>query len=262
MLRNGLRKLTRGNMTESENTDVVTEAVAPPVEEQPHVYHEEHAEEAPAQTGQSDKEINFAAMRERQDALERDLELANLRQKQQDDLINALKGQVQQPQPVQAAPEVDELDNIAPDEWLTREQFEKLQKRNTQKDIDAALAAERQRRAQEELPERIKREHKDFDQVVSKENVEYLKATKPYLAQTLAATQDPYAQAMAAYDMIKTHCPSAQVTQDKQRAEKNAQKPGTLDSAGPARTSDFDPKRINADTKAQLWKEMQAAARG
>ncbi len=242
-------------MTEPENTDVNTEIVAPAVEESPQANHEEQTSEVQNQPEESDKERNFAAMRERQDALERRLEEKDLE-------IQAIRQEQQQAQPLQEEPEVDELDSISGDEWLTKEQSEKLATRQANTAVDKALEKDRIRRAKEEFPDRIKKDFPDFDQVVSKENVNYLKANKPHLAAALAATQDLLAQAEGAYDAIKMYCPSIQVTQDKERAEKNASRPGTLDAAGPARVQESDPKRINPDTQARYWKDMQEAARG
>lgn len=246
-------------MIDTENTDGNTEVVAPAVEETPQV-NEADQEQVPHQSGQTDKEMNFAAMRQKTDDLERKVQ-------EYEQVINSIQGQMQaQSQQEQKAQqlreEIDELEQIANDEWLTKEQSMKLADKRAKLAVEQALEAERTRRAQEELPNRVKQEMPDFDQVVSKENVEYLKAHKPHLAQVLATTQDPYAQAKAAYDAVKAFCPSAQVTQDKQRAERNAQKPGSLDQAGPPRTGETDPYRMSSTTKAQLWKEMQDAARG
>lgn len=246
-------------MINTENTDVDKEAVAPAVKKTPQV-NEAHQQQVPEQTGQSDKEMNFAAMRQKTDDLERKVQ-------EYEQVITSIQGQMEaqarQPEKTQELQqEIDELEQIANDEWLTKEQSMKLADKRAQLAVEKALEAERARRAQEELPQRVKQEMPDFDQVVSKENVEYLKAHKPHLAQVLATTQDPYAQAKAAYDAVKAFCPSAQVQQDKQRAERNAQKPGSLDQAGPPRTGETDPYRLSSTTKAQLWKEMQDAARG
>lgn len=242
-------------MNETENTDVQTEVVAPAVEE-PHNAEDQSQERVPEQTEMSDKEINFAAMRQANDELKK--ELAETKR-----FVQEIMAQREQPANVQQLQEeVDELEQIANDEWLTKEQSMKLADKRAQLAVEKALEAERSRQAQEALPGRIKQEMPDFDQVVSKENVEYLKAQKPHLAQVLAATTDHYAQAKAAYDAIQAFCPSAQVSRDKKAVERNAHRPGSLDQTGPARVSDGDPLRLTPSTRQQLWKEMQEYARG
>ena len=116
-------------MTEPENTDVVTEDVAPPAEETPQAYHEEHQEQAPTPAEMSDKELNFAAMREKTNQLEQKLNEAT-------QTITALHRQMVAPAQPQPAEEVDELDSLAPDEWLTKEQSAKMAQRQAQQAVE------------------------------------------------------------------------------------------------------------------------------
>jgi hypothetical protein len=125
--------------------------------------------------------------------------------------------------------------------------------------IQAALEKDRQERMRQELPNKIAKDFPDFESVVTKENVDYLRATKPHIAQSLAATKDPYAQAAAAYDFIKAYCPSAQVQDDRRRAEMNSQKPGTLGAAqtqSPLSQAKMMERGLTPELKDKLQKEM------
>lgn len=240
-------------MHETENSDVITEDVAPTVE-QPHYDNEpqeEHSE--PAQV--DDKEKNFAALRQRTAYLEEKLE-------QQNSLIESLAQKEQARSEPQPEPEVDELDSLDPDEWLTKSQFEKLAEKKTAETVRRELAKARREELETKLPKMIADEMPDFDSVVSQEALEYLKNNKPYLARSIAATSDPYEQAKDAYQAIRDFYPGAQVAGEKKRIEKNQQRPGSLDAVGSAPAMDADPLRMSRDKRERYWKELQQAARG
>lgn len=254
-------------MTEQEITDVNMGDVDPNVGNEPSTQLDEHHEEVNSdvaddqgQDQESNKEINFKAVREQLRVMELEKQrIAQERDEYKDALISSVKPKAPEPEP-----EVDELDSIDPDDWTTRKHVEKLAERKAQVMIEKALKAEREQRYKEKLPDMIKKQFADFDDVVTKENIKYLKANKPHIATILSATTDEYSQAISAYEYIKAYCPDAKVHEDKQKAEINSKKPGSLGmSDSPlSQAKMFESGRLTPDLKRKLQQEMIAAARG
>jgi hypothetical protein len=196
-------------------------------------------------------------MRQRTENLERNSQ-------EQAEYIRALEARLNPPQP-----EVDELQSIARDEWVTREQHEKLTERQTQaalkkwrEEWEREQLEAQKKKELEELPSRLNKEMPDFDQVVSQKNVEYLKATNPHVAAVLAMAEgDPYSQAKAAYTVCKSFCASPEVQKDKEAIKQNAMKPGSLDEVGTPRTDTADPRRFRPGDRERRWQAMQQAGR-
>jgi len=258
--------LKRGNVTETEIHDVNQEVVSPAVGE---VSKEDYA---PIQTeeGQSrqeennasDKELNFRAIRESNYKLQAQLE--EERQKREE-LQRAIEEKFANHLKAQEPDEEDELADISDDDWLTRKHAEKVAERRSKVIVKQMLEEERQNRAKEELPNRLKSQFPDFESVVTKENLEYLKANKPHIALSLAANKDPYAQALAAYDAVKAFCPSTQIREEEQRMNANSQKPGTLGNAkapSPLSEAKMFERGLTPDLKKKLQQEMISAMRG
>jgi len=254
-------------MTETENANVDQEVVNPAVEEVSQAQDQAVGQEGnpgQEQVGQpeNDKEYNFKQIRENNARLQAQLEQERREREQLQQMVEQKFADQLKPQ---AEEEVDELADVAEDDWLTRKHAEKLAERRAREIVKNMLAEENQKRAIQELPNRLKTEHADFESVVTKENVEYLKANKPHIAATLAATKDPYAQALAAYDAIKAFCPTAQMKEEEDRMAQNAQKPGTLGAAqapSPLTEAKALERGLTPEMKAKYHKEMIAAMRG
>lgn len=265
-------------MTDEVNHDVPQELVSPSQSEEVSYAHENNngyedpSSSSTASTSEDDKSMNFKAIRESNARLQQEIE----RERQEKQAYLERLARLEQAMEARSTPptqeEIDELEDIAKDDWTTREAAEKLAERIAEKkyrqfreeDEKRRLELERQRQMQE-LPVRIKSEHPDFDAVVTKENVEYLKANKPHIAASLAATTDPYAQAKAAYDAIKAFCPSAKVLEEQQRMERNASKPGSLEAAkgtSPLAEAKMFERGLTPELKRKLQEEMIAATRG
>lgn len=249
-------------MTETENVDVSQEIVNPSagVDSQ-HAETQEQQAEPVQEAGQSqDKEYNFKALRESNARLQAQYEDERRRNE-------LFKQSIEDKFAAQSSPqnEVDELADVADDDWTTRKHVETLARRQAKAIVDQTLAEDRNRRLKEELPDRLTSKHSDFESVVTKENVEYLKANKPHIATSLAAVQDPYAQALAAYDSIKAFCPSDAIRSDEARMQKNALKPGTLGAAqapSPLTEAKALERGLSSEMRTKYQKEMIDAMRG
>ena len=274
----GPRKPKGGNLTEAVNQDVPPEFVTPTHSEDVSIAQENHDGYEDAHSldqtrrDDDDKAMNFKAIRESNARLQQEIERERQEKQAYLERLARLEDAMQSRSTPPTQEEIDELADIAKDDWTTREAAEKLAERIAEKkyrqfreeDEKKRLEMERKRQLQE-LPNKIKSEHPDFDNVVTKENVEYLKANKPHIAASLAATQDPYAQAKAAYDAIKAFCPNAQVYEEQQRMEKNASKPGSLEAAkgtSPLAEAKMFERGLTPELKKKLQQEMIAATRG
>ena len=229
------------------------EVLAPPTETATTPAPEVSAREA-------EQERNWRAMRESQEQLRTELENQRLRNQ-------ALEREFQQR--YQAAPDKpdEELPPLAPDDWITAEQYEKRTQKLIKDSVAKALEEDRKARRAEELPSRIKGKYSDFDDVVSEENVKKLKALEPESADALGQISDPYAQAVAAYKYIKTLVPATdpKVETAKARIAENAQKPGTATSSSgnsPLAHAGAFERGMSASDRVNLYKEMKAAAKG
>ena len=265
-------------MQETVNQDVIQESVPPTVDEVSQVQDQSNGQEVNDQNqelaGQpeTDKDHNFAAIRERNAQLQRQSDESALRaqeaEKRNETLLQAMADRnAEHREPPQE--EVDELSGVAHDDWTTREQNEKITKKivntDTKKIVENALAADRKRRDLEELPGKLRNRYSDFDSVVTKENVEYLKANYPDIAQSLAGNADPYSQASGTYEAVKAFCQSAAVQDDKQRAEQNLKRPGTLGAAQSSHSLSEAKKferGLTPELKKQLQKEMSDSIKG
>lgn len=239
-------------MTEDVNTSAVPE-ITTPTETATNPAPEVSAREA-------EQERNWRAMRESQEQLRMELEQQRLR--------NAALEQEFQKR-YKAAPEKveEDLPQLAPDDWITADQYKKMTQKLIKESVAKALEEDRKARAAQEFPDRVKAKFSDFDAVVSEENVNKLKALEPEIAQALGQISDPYAQAVAAYKYIKTLVPATdpKVEAAKQRIADNATKPGTAttnNSTSPLAHAGAFERGLSASDRANLYKEMLQAAKG
>lgn len=253
---------------EPENTDVSMEVVAPAEHMQPELAaHEQHAQEQPSS---DDKEMNFRAMREELKRMKQSLEERDAAIAAEAEARLALERRLEQERQQQQQPVVEEEDyQISEDDWVTGRDFNKALEKRMAKEFERReklrLEEEAKRRAEaakKELPDRLQKEFPDFEEVVTKENVDYLRKNKPHIVATLQHCPDEYSRAVAAYDYIKSHCPNIP-KEDKQKAELNASRPGTMGNAqGSAALSQakaFE-RGLSPDLAKSLYQETLAAA--
>lgn len=213
---------------------------------------------------ESEKDRNWRAMREKVDQLQRETEKERAKREEYEQILynNLVQSQKQ------AVPEeVDEFANIQSDEWLTKEQSqrlsEKLAEKKAKEIVAKALEEERKRRSDEELPNRLNSQFNDFNAVVTDENVKQLKELEPEVAQALSLIGDKYAQAVAAYKYIKKFVPGVEKVADYQKKVKeNSSKPGTLSTQSSALSKAHNFERgLTPELKNQLYKEMVEASK-
>ena len=214
-----------------------------------------------------EQERNWRAMREKVDQLQREKDEERQKREEYEKLIYQQLTQNQQ-KPAEKVVEVDEFADVKPDDWLTYAQSQKLAKKlaeqTAREAVNKALDEDRRKRAEEELPTRLKMQFNDFDAVVTDENVKQLRKLEPEVAQALAHIGDKYAQAVAAYKYIKMLIPSQTVGADyKQRVEQNNAKPGSLSNQSSAlsKAQAFE-RGLTPELKRQLYDEMMKVSKG
>lgn len=259
---------------QAENMGVTEEAATPEAE---HIAQEQADQEAQnaqdtinealeetESPKESEQDRNWRAMREKVDQLQRETEKERAKREEYEEILYKKLLQSNTPE---APPEVDEFADIQSDDWLTKEQSqrlaEKLAEKKAKEIVAKALEEERNRRSEEELPTRLSTQFSDFNAVVTDENVKQLKELEPEVAQALSLIGDKYAQAVAAYKYIKKFVPRAEeVSNYKKKVEENSSKPGTLSSQSSALSKAHNFERgLTPELKKQLYREMQEASK-
>lgn len=239
-------------MSEEENKSVeapASEAAAPATE--PESVQEERTESVQEKKRRNDVEYNWAEARRNMQELgvqNRDLQ------------AQLTKIQQQQVPPV----EEDEIDKMGDGDIVTKAQAKKLAEKMARQIANDVI---RQREIAT-VDERLQLKFSDFADVVTKENIEILKQTEPELAMSLYHNPDPFAQGVAAYKLLKRVGvgESKNLSAEKEKALKNSQKPISVNtvtkgSSALGNAHIFE-NGLTSELKAQLWKEMQQAAKG
>lgn len=216
----------------------------PEPEQQP----QEQQEQRKQQRQESkDKASNFAAMRQKIEALERERDEARS----------------------QLAEKENDYDvNLGPDDFAEGKHLIKVQKQLS--DLKKELQSYKVQSSQQTTEARIKAQYSDFDAVVTAETVATLIESYPELATTLKSAPDLYTQAASAYTLIKKLgiVPESSYSADKQRTQTNYAKPRSTASIAPqqgssplTRANEFA-EGLTDDLKNQLLKEMTSSRRG
>lgn len=213
--------------------------------------------ESPKQ--EDDREINFRALREKAERLERERDEERRKyMEMQEELIRKLTPSNKEPEPVE--------EEISPGDWLTFEQYQRKTAKIAEEAARRAVEEERERRRREEAPTRIKSMYQDFDSVVTKENVLALNEREPEVAKALALIQDEEAKAIAAYKYIKTLVPNIQSSASAQtRMAKNDNVPKSMSAVGgsaPLAAASMFEKGLTPELRQRLYQDMMNAARG
>ncbi len=133
--------------------------------------------------------------------------------------------------------------------------------------LEEEIGAYKAHSEQVAIESRIKNTYNDFDKIVSEESITRLKEEYPELAESIINTPNLYNKAVAAYTMIKKLgiVSEDKFDQERQLAQKNANKPRTLTSISPQQ-GDTPLSRANAfangltdDLKSELRREMEEA---
>lgn len=232
-----------------EETQSVTEEVAPPQEPEPQQDDPKEEVQPTPEPKRGDQEYNWRETRRKLEAMES-------QNRELKDKIDRMSGPQKN--------EDDDLAKLADDDIVTAKQARSLAAKMARQVADEVV---RQREVST-LDERLKTKFPDFDSIVTRENIETLKQNEPELAMSLnAISHDPYAQATAAYKILKKHGfgVSEDVVKNKARAEANSKKPVsvqtvTKQSSAIGNAYQFE-NGLTPELKKQLWKDMQDCAK-
>ncbi len=258
-------------MIEAENQDVNQEFVAPTVEDESPVQRGNEGHASESESGhQSDKERNFAALREsmaREQALRERTEQENQYYREQLERMS----QMRTPEPVHQEP-TDPYADLGDEDWTPKSYVNSTSRRTAEevfeakfREWEARREEERVREVQERLPKILESERPDYKAVLSEQNIKNLRTQRPHLAESIAGIKDPYQQAIAAYDAVKAFCPSQDQRAAKETVQQNAQRPGTISNASsgsPLSGVREIERGMSQAEKDQHWREMQSAMRG
>lgn len=184
----------------------------------------------------------------------------------QEDLIERLMQQQQQPAPVIKNQEIDELDAIPDDDHLMKGQQKKLVRKEVeplQRRIDE-LESRLQKQSQVDRFESLKRKFPDFEDVVNPETTALLEEQEPELAQTIIEMKDPYKIGMQTYKYIKALNIEGQVPKARRSKEidkklesnaKTMQSPQAFDKRPMAQAF-----KLTEQEKNKLYEEMMGYA--
>lgn len=197
---------------------------------------------------ESQREINFRAMRERAERAEQ--------------RARELEAMAQRERAGEPEPEDDGFIEGRTFKKYTKSQKEleeKLEKTQKQLEYFSNTSIEIQLRSK----------FSDFDKVVTDENMERLKAEKPGLYRSILHNPDLRDKGETAYDAISTYLQPDKYKAQEKRLEENKAKPKSSSTISPqtsdsplARAGDYDRRTISKDRRAELYREMQEFKRG
>lgn len=222
---------------------------------------ENHEEQQVAQVKAEEdrQDRNWKAVRDRQKELERDLKM----QRELNDKLLAMASQA-----VPRPPEIDELDQIGDDEYISKGKVNALVHKKASKiaeDIANRKVEEAfKQREQLNFLDNLKRKFADFDDVVNADTLALLDNNDPELAQTIADLKDPYKMGVQSYKYIKALGLADKVPESRRaneiekKLEKNAK---TIPSP-----QAFDKRpmavafKLSESEKTELYREMMGFA--
>jgi hypothetical protein len=225
------------------------EIEANPVEESPQVEVQAH---------ETRQEKNWKELNKVKKELERELRMQRE--------INERLLQMQPPKPL--VQEVDELDSISDDDYLSKAKNKKLVAREMEpiRHELESLKKELEQRRQYEFLDKLKKQYSDFDEIVNNETLAILDEQEPELSESIAASKDPYKIGVQAYKYIKAlnlaqKAPEIRRSKEvEKKLEKNAktvQSPQVYDKRPMAQAY-----QLSESEKSKLWQEMHQYAKG
>jgi len=151
-----------------------------------------------AQAKQDDREVNFAALRKKTEALEAQLqEKEQLFQKQQA-MLEQMQAKLQ--------PTLDEFDALPNDELIDKARLQRIREKDRENFRKEAEAVARQTYAQldnENFAQKLKFAYPDYDEVVNSANAEKLQEKDPEFMSLLAEVKDEFKRREMAYKKMK-----------------------------------------------------------
>jgi hypothetical protein len=226
----------------SAQPDVQT---AEPVEQQAPESNVDQTQLQAASNQETDAQRNWKQMRETLAENQRQLKLAQERERQYQDALS--RAHLQKP-----AEEPE--DHLNPDDIVTVAQAKKVAAREVQR----LIKQHEDSRGEDEA----RREFSDYDSVVTKENLERLAREKPKLWQAISENQSLYGKATTAYGFLKTMVGTPEDQESAARIKKNMAKPQSAMSVAPDKplhhAHNFE-RGLTPELRSSLLREMNEA---
>ena len=243
-----------------------TETIADPkptLEEKVEIVQTETAAQTPAETQETEQQINWRKFREQREIERKQKEAAEKRAQEKEAEAQALKAAM------------DALLNKSPPRQPDNhydnqnDQYEVSDDEKIQRKVEEAIAKkeaeyERVRREREvkEYPQRLLSDFRDFNEVCSTENLDYLEFHHPEIAAAFKYTPDGYDKWANIYKLTKKLIPNAGNVKETKKAETNFKKPQSMAVPGSTPTGDTAPIYLDDKRRADNWARMQKVMKG
>jgi hypothetical protein len=124
---------------------------------------------------------------------------------------------------IQAPKELDELDSIGEDEYISKGKISKLVEKKAQQyaeDIAKREVAKHIKQQNDsQFMERLNRQYSDFSDIVNPETLSLFEEKEPELAQTISELKDPYKIGLQSYKYMKAMGISSKVPESRREKE-------------------------------------------
>jgi hypothetical protein len=128
---------------------------------------------------------------------------------------------------------------------------------------DRELERQRQEREAKELPQKLNQTYSDFNEVCSTENLDYLEFHYPEIADAFKNQSDSFNKWANIYKAVKRFIPNSKdAKKEKAAAERNLNKPQSMNAVGMASTGDVAPHKLDDQRRADNWARMQRIMKG
>lgn len=212
-----------------------------------------------AQAKQDDREINFAALRKKTEALEQELAKRDEVLRRQEQALSEMQNRFN--------PTRDEFDSLPDDELLDKAKFKRLieKERSTlRKEAEEIARQTYMKIDSENYQQKLYQSFPDYDQVVNSANAEKLQEKDPEFMSLLAEVKDEYKRREMAYKKMKKLAQEAapkvkaqDVVNENRQAAGSYYSPGGQGPSANPYAFEFDVRNSEARTKA--YERLKAA---
>lgn len=151
-----------------------------------------------AQAKQDDREVNFAALRKKTEALEAQLQEKEQLFQRQQAMLDQMQSKLQ--------PNIDEFDSLPSDELIDKAKLQRIREKDRENFRKEAQQVARETYAQldnENFAQKLKFAYPDYDSVVNAANAEKLQEKDPEFMSLLAEVKDEFKRREMAYKKMK-----------------------------------------------------------
>lgn len=208
---------------------------------------------------QSDREINFAALRKKTEALEQELQKRDALLNQQQQALNQLQSRF-------APSDRDELDSLPDEELIDKAKFKRLiekERQNLRKEAEDVARQTYQKLDSENYQQKLYSAFPDYDQIVNSANAEKLQEKDPEFMSLLAEVKDEYKRREMAYKKMKKLAAEAapkvkaqDVVEENRKTGSNFYSPGGQGPSSNPYAFEFDVR--NKDARAKAYERLKA----